>query len=80
MRVSTFPTIFGEMVALRVLDKKNIISGLEQLGFFPEVLHRWRILLDEPYGMILVTGPTGSGKTTTLYSSLNELDSTHKKL
>ncbi|HOM26682.1 MAG TPA: GspE/PulE family protein [bacterium] len=80
LRVSTFPTIFGEMVALRVLDKKNIISGLEQLGFFPEVLHRWRILLDEPYGMILVTGPTGSGKTTTLYSSLNELDSTHRKI
>ncbi|MCS7181480.1 MAG: GspE/PulE family protein [bacterium] len=80
LRVSTFPTIFGEMVALRVLDKRNIISGLEQLGFFPEVLHRWRILLDEPYGMILVTGPTGSGKTTTLYSSLNELDSTHRKI
>ncbi|MCM8804383.1 MAG: GspE/PulE family protein [Candidatus Omnitrophica bacterium] len=80
LRVSTFPTIFGENVALRVLDKRNIISGLEQLGFFPEVLHRWRILLDEPYGMILVTGPTGSGKTTTLYSSLNELDSIHKKI
>jgi len=80
LRVSTFPTIFGENVALRVLDKSNIISGLEQLGFFPEVLHRWRILLDEPYGMILVTGPTGSGKTTTLYSSLNELDSIHRKI
>lgn len=80
LRVSTFPTIFGENVALRVLDKRNIISGLEQLGFFPEVLHRWRILLDEPYGMILVTGPTGSGKTTTLYASLNELDSIHKKI
>jgi type IV pilus assembly protein PilB len=80
LRVSTFPTIFGENVALRVLDKRNIISGLEQLGFFPEVLHRWRILLDEPYGMLLVTGPTGSGKTTTLYSSLNELDSIHKKI
>ncbi len=80
LRVSTFPTIFGENVALRVLDKRNIISGLEQLGFFPDVLHRWRILLDEPYGMILVTGPTGSGKTTTLYSSLNELDSIHRKI
>ncbi|MCM8806455.1 MAG: GspE/PulE family protein [Candidatus Omnitrophica bacterium] len=80
LRVSTFPTIFGEVIALRVLDKKNIISGLDQLGFLPEILHRWRILLEEPYGMILVTGPTGSGKTTTLYASLNELDSIHKKI
>ncbi|MGC9065371.1 MAG: GspE/PulE family protein [Candidatus Ratteibacteria bacterium] len=80
LRVSTFPTIFGEMVALRVLDKTNIITGLEQLGFLPETLHRWRMLLDEPYGMLLVTGPTGSGKTTTLYSSLNEIDNVHKKV
>lgn len=80
LRVSTFPTIFGEMVAMRVLDKKNIISGLEHLGFLPQTLHRWRMLLEEPYGLILVTGPTGSGKTTTLYSSLTELDSTHKKI
>ncbi|MCM8758329.1 MAG: GspE/PulE family protein [Candidatus Omnitrophica bacterium] len=80
LRVSTFPTIFGEMVALRVLDKSNIITGLEQLGFLPETLHRWRMLLDEPYGMLLVTGPTGSGKTTTLYSSLNEIDNLHKKI
>ncbi len=80
LRVSTFPTIFGEMVALRVLDKENIISGLEQLGFLPETLHRWRILLEEPYGMLLVTGPTGSGKTTTLYASINELDSSHRKI
>ncbi len=80
LRVSTFPTIFGEMVAMRVLDKKNIISGLEQLGFLPETLHRWRMLLEEPYGIILVTGPTGSGKTTTLYSSLGELDSVHRKI
>lgn len=80
LRVSTFPTIFGEMVALRVLDKKNIVSGLEQLGFLPQTLHRWRMLLEEPYGLLLVTGPTGSGKTTTLYSSLTELDSIHKKI
>jgi len=80
LRVSTFPTIFGEMVAMRVLDKKNIISGLENLGFLPETLHRWRMLLEEPYGIILVTGPTGSGKTTTLYSSLGELDSVHRKI
>ncbi len=80
LRVSTFPTIFGEMVALRVLDRSNIITGLEQLGFLPETLHRWRMLLDEPYGMLLVTGPTGSGKTTTLYSSLNEIDNVHRKV
>jgi len=80
LRVSTFPTIFGEMVAMRVLDKRNIVSGLEQLGFLPQTLHRWRMLLEEPYGLLLVTGPTGSGKTTTLYSSLNELDNVHKKM
>lgn len=80
LRVSTFPTIFGEMVAMRVLNKKNIVSGLEQLGFLPQTLHSWRTLLEEPYGLLLVTGPTGSGKTTTLYSSLNELDSIHKKI
>jgi type II secretory ATPase GspE/PulE/Tfp pilus assembly ATPase PilB-like protein len=80
LRVSTFPTIFGEMVAMRILDKRNIVSGLEQLGFLPQTLHRWRMILEEPYGILLVTGPTGSGKTTTLYSSLNELDNIHKKI
>ncbi len=80
LRVSTYPTSFGEIVALRVLDKKNIVAGLEFLGLSPETLHRWRMLLDEPYGMILVTGPTGSGKTTTLYSSLMEIDNIHKKI
>ncbi|MBN1445217.1 MAG: type II/IV secretion system protein [Candidatus Omnitrophica bacterium] len=80
LRVSTFPTIFGEMAAMRILDKRNIVSGLEQLGFLPRTLHRWRMLLEEPYGILLVTGPTGSGKTTTLYSSLNELDGIHKKI
>jgi len=80
LRISTFPVLFGEMVAMRVLDKTNIITGLEQLGFLPEILHRWRILLEEPYGMLLVTGPTGSGKTTALYASLNELDNLHKKI
>ncbi len=80
LRVSTFPTIFGEMAAMRILDKRNIVSGLEQLGFLPQTLHRWRMILEEPYGILLVTGPTGSGKTTTLYSSLNELDNIHKKI
>ncbi len=80
LRISTYPTSFGEIIALRVLDKTNILAGLDLLGFGPETLHRWRMLLDEPYGMILVTGPTGSGKTTTLYSSLMELDNIHKKI
>ena len=80
LRVSTYPMSFGEIVALRVLDKKNILAGLELLGFSPETLHRWRMLLDEPYGMLLVTGPTGSGKTTTLYSSLMEINNVHKKI
>jgi len=80
LRVSTYPTIFGEIVAMRVLDKGNIVSGLEKLGFLPRTIQRWRMLLEEPYGILLVTGPTGSGKTTVLYSSLNELDSEHKKI
>ncbi len=72
-RVATQPTLWGENVALRVLEQGATVSSLEQLGFEPEMLARLRRLLLNPQGLLLVTGPTGSGKTTTLYSMLEEL-------
>jgi general secretion pathway protein E len=75
VRVGTIPTVHGEMAALRLLDKSKAMMTLEQLGFLPESLARYEEMLKVPYGMILVTGPTGAGKTTTLYASINGLDS-----
>ncbi len=74
-RISTFPTIYGENVAIRVLDKGAISFSLEQLGFSPELLERFKALIRRPHGIVLVTGPTGSGKTSTLYAGLRTLDS-----
>ena len=74
LRVSTLPTDFGEKVVLRILDKSEQRLDLKQLGFEQENLKTFRKAINHPYGMILVTGPTGSGKTTTLYSALNELN------
>ncbi len=74
IRVATIPTVHGEMAALRILDKSKAMMTLAQLGFLPESLAAYDEMLKVPYGMILVTGPTGSGKTTTLYASLNGLD------
>lgn len=74
LRVSTLPTVTGEKCVLRILDARSIAVGLEQLGFDEETLHIWRRQIKQPHGIILVTGPTGSGKTTTLYSSLREMD------
>lgn len=73
-RVATQPTLWGENVALRVLEQGGGMPSLEQLGFEPELLKRLRRLLLNPQGLLLVTGPTGSGKTTTLYSILEELE------
>lgn len=73
-RVSTYPTIFGEKVVLRILDKSGTMIGLEKLGFPSETRALFEDLIDNPYGMLLVTGPTGSGKTTTLYSALSKLN------
>jgi len=73
-RVSTLPTLFGEKVVLRLLDKGNLQLDMTKLGFGPEALTDFESGLLLPYGMVLVTGPTGSGKTTTLYSSLNRLN------
>ena len=75
LRISTYPTIFGEAVAIRILDKRNVLLGFEQLGFQTETLARYNKILEEPYGIVLVTGPTGGGKSTTLYSSLNKIKS-----
>jgi len=80
VRVSTFPTIHGENVVMRLLDVHSILIGLEELGFSPEDLERFKRLITNPYGIILVTGPTGSGKTTTLYSALNMLNSPKKNI
>lgn len=74
LRVSTLPTLFGEKVVLRLLDKGGVQLDLKTLGFEPESLDKFEDAIMRPYGMILVTGPTGSGKTTTLYSALSELN------
>ncbi|MCK5187939.1 MAG: Flp pilus assembly complex ATPase component TadA, partial [Deltaproteobacteria bacterium] len=80
IRVNTLPTIFGEGVVLRLLDKSNLKVDLTQLGFTNEGLEKFDAAIIKPYGMALVTGPTGSGKTTTLYSALNKLNTTNKKI
>jgi type IV pilus assembly protein PilB len=75
MRISTLPTIFGEKVVIRVLDQSKAFIDLEELGFSPDDLKALAAILTRPQGIILVTGPTGSGKSTTLYASLNRLKS-----
>lgn len=79
-RVSTLPSVFGEKTVLRVLDKSNIGVGLHRLGILPKVLEQFENLIQRTYGIILVTGPTGSGKSTTLYSVLSKLNSTEKNI
>ncbi len=74
LRVSVLPTVFGEKVVLRVLDKTNLSASIDKLGLDGDTLKQFRAAIDAPHGLILVTGPTGSGKTTTLYSALNELN------
>jgi type IV pilus assembly protein PilB len=74
LRMSTLPTAFGEKVVMRILDNKAINVPLEALGFSDEMLAKWKEQIDQPHGIVLVTGPTGSGKTTTLYSSLRVMD------
>lgn len=73
-RVSTLPTLFGEKVVLRLLDKENLMLDMTKLGFEPESLVKFQRNISRPYGMVLVTGPTGSGKTNTLYSALQSLN------
>jgi type IV pilus assembly protein PilB len=75
LRVSVMPTVHGEKIVLRVLDKSNLTASIDKLGLDPETFKQVKAAIDAPHGLILVTGPTGSGKTTTLYSALNELNS-----
>src|SRR5215471_1227021 len=74
LRVSIMPTVHGEKIVLRLLDKSNLSASLDKLGLDPDTFQQFRTAVDAPHGLILVTGPTGSGKTTTLYSALNELN------
>lgn len=80
LRVSTLPTLYGESVVLRILDRSSIDVSLESLGFPEDTLSAFENLIFQPYGMILVTGPTGSGKTTTLYGALDKINSPEKKI
>jgi type IV pilus assembly protein PilB len=74
LRISVLPTMFGESVVMRVLDRSNISLDIEKIGMREDDLHLFRQLIHRPNGIVIVTGPTGSGKTTTLYSALNELN------
>lgn len=74
LRISILPTAYGEKIVIRILDKASLSGGIDQLGMDQETLEKFRKAIDAPHGMILVTGPTGSGKTTTLYSVLHELN------
>jgi type IV pilus assembly protein PilB len=74
LRVSVMPTVHGEKIVLRVLDKTNLSASIDKLGLDPDTFGVVKAAIDAPHGLILVTGPTGSGKTTTLYSALNELN------
>lgn len=75
LRVSFLPTVHGEKCVLRILDKSNLATTIDKIGMDPDTYRRFRAAVDAPHGLLLVTGPTGSGKTTTLYSALNELNS-----
>jgi type IV pilus assembly protein PilB len=73
-RVSCLPTLFGEKIVLRLLDKTKLMLDMTKLGFEHESLHKFELAIDKPWGMVLVTGPTGSGKTNTLYSSIARIN------
>jgi type IV pilus assembly protein PilB len=79
-RVSTFPTTFGEKVVIRILDQEKGVKRLNELGLSPKNLEQIMKAIDRPYGLILISGPTGSGKSTTLYSMMNEVDRDHKNV
>ena len=80
LRVSTVPTVYGESVVMRVLDRANVRFSMEEMGFSQGNLTQLNQLLARPHGVLLVTGPTGSGKTTTLYAALSKLDTTSQKV
>ena len=80
LRVSVLPTLWGESVVMRILDRKSVMVELDQLGFHSEILEKWKKLVQMPNGVILVTGPTGSGKSTTLYATLNAINAPDTKI
>jgi type IV pilus assembly protein PilB len=79
-RVSSLPTLFGEKVVLRLLDREKLMLDMTRLGFEPDSLRRFDAAISKPWGMVLVTGPTGSGKTNTLYSSISKLNSSETNI
>jgi type II secretion system protein E len=80
IRVSTLPTVYGESIVMRLLDKDTSFISLKGLGFDPQFLNKYEALIRNPHGMVLITGPTGSGKTTSLYASLDRINSPEKKI
>ncbi len=80
IRISTLPTIYGEKIVMRILDKGSISLNIDDIGFEPKIMEKFKNILGQSHGMVLVTGPTGSGKTTTLYSSLNYINSVDKNI
>ncbi|MCX8063818.1 MAG: ATPase, T2SS/T4P/T4SS family, partial [Candidatus Hydrogenedentes bacterium] len=80
LRVSSLPSVFGESIVMRILDKSGLMLGLGQLGFSPEMQKQWEKIIEHSTGVVLVTGPTGSGKTTTLYASLHTLNQPDVKI
>src|SRR5262249_6711883 len=74
LRVSIMPTVYGEKVVMRVLEKTSSLASLEKLGFFPDQLKTFKTLIHRPHGIVLVTGPTGSGKSTTLFAALTSIN------
>jgi general secretion pathway protein E len=80
LRVSTIPVIYGESVVMRILHKEGIVIDLDKLGFSHKILENFNNLIKKPNGIVLVTGPTGSGKTTTLYGALDKINSPDKKI
>src|SRR3989440_2462762 len=80
IRVSTISTVHGESIVMRVLDRSSVFLPLEELGFSPDIRRRFEVLIKRPHGILLVTGPTGSGKTTTLYGALDKINSPDRKI
>ncbi|MEA1980571.1 MAG: ATPase, T2SS/T4P/T4SS family [candidate division Zixibacteria bacterium] len=80
LRVSTLPTIHGEKIVIRILDRRNLKLNFKQLGFDNKLIERWKNIINKPEGLILISGPTSSGKTSTLYTSLQDINSIDKNI
>src|SRR5690606_21751090 len=80
IRVASLPTLYGENIVMRILDRTAVQIDLMKLGFHPETLKKVHRIIEKPNGIFLVTGPTGSGKTTTLYACLNDLNTVGVKI